>query len=355
MEGFISHFQIFIHITDAWGTEFYVGIPGSISGSYYLDVYLKILAQSAGKVTVTNGNATSFDSTYDVSKGITTMQIPSTLVHNYAYTYQNMGFRISSTVQVSVIMTTYQEHTMAFDSLLLLPTVVLSTEYVVPFSGDMTVLIAGLENNTHFQTRYQTLNGPSGVLGQYQTYLLHNSSTPDTFSCTISSTKPVAVFLSKTTAGLEQAIPVGNWGKQYVIIPELNTDQSFRILASQNDTHIKVDTSPPWHIIAHSGTRQSNMYGSSLFVDSNQPIMALEYGTAYTHFLTTIPALTSSALVMYFSFPVSEMLVSLGISITLPSFSRQTALTALCSTKSISPYGLTNLARESIRWGRFEF
>ena len=141
MEGFISHFQIFIHITDAWGTEFYVGIPGSNSGSYYLDVidvYLKILAQSAGKVTVTNGNATSFDATYDVSKGITTMQIPSTLVHNYAYTYQNMGFRISSTVQVSVIMTTYQENTMAFDSMLLLPTVVLSTEYVVPFSGDMS-------------------------------------------------------------------------------------------------------------------------------------------------------------------------------------------------------------------------
>ena len=187
----------------------------------------------------------------------------------------------------------YENNIKMFDSMLLLPTAVLSNEYVVPFNGDMTVLIAGLEGNTQFQVRYQTQYGPSGVLGQYQTYLLHNSSAPNTFSCSISSTKPIAVFMGKTRqTGLEQAIPVNNWGKKYVI-PKVIFDHSFRLLAARDDTYITFDTTPPWHIIAHSGQmRQSNMYGYSLFLQSNQTIMALEYSTSYDIFLTTLPAIT---------------------------------------------------------------
>ena len=261
-------------------------------------VNLQILAERPGKVTVSNSQFASevFSSTRNVSKGITTIQIPSTLVHNpsYSYMYQNKGLRIISSVDVSVIVTMNLGISNMFDSMLLLPTVVLSTEYVVLYSGEKSTLIAGIESNTHFQIRCQTVNGPSGVLGQYQTYLLHNGTASDTFSCSIFSTKPIAVFLSgfghSIWTGLEQAIPVSNWGKQYVI-PEIHTDHSFQILASQNDTFINIDTSPPLHIIAQSGQlRQSFVYKSSLFLDSNQPIMTLEYKTGFQGFLTTIPA-----------------------------------------------------------------
>ena len=162
-------------------------------------------------------------------------------------TYQSKGIRVRSTTDVSLTLTLNNYYYGIFESMLLLPTVVLSTEYVLPYGKDMMVLIVGMENNTEFKIQYSTVNGSAGVIEQYQTYLLHNTTTSDPVSCSVSSTKPIAVFMSTKAqnhhqdfASLEQAIPVSSWGKQY-IVPKLTVDHSFRILVSQNGTHIHTD------------------------------------------------------------------------------------------------------------------
>ena len=194
-------------------------------------------------------------------------------------------------------------------TMLVLPTLVLSTEYIVPYNKGNRIILVGTDNSTDFSIKCTNGNGDEGVIDEIQTYFLNNNATSaNPVSCNVLSNKPVAVFMGRDDSDYvedyelgssEQAIPVSGWGQQY-IVPGLPISHSFGVSASQNGTNIDMDhrsdNFPVVRVLANRGElRQTDMVTSALALNSNKPITVMQYGDDDNCFMTTVPAVSQFA------------------------------------------------------------
>lgn len=210
-------------------------------------------------------------STFDVRKGLTSLNLSKYLIHLESPLNQNKGIRITSNVNISVTLTVTAYN--MYESALILPTSLLSTEYIVSYSAAMKILLVGVEGNTDYNVTYSNdLNSTRGFFHRFGTVLLDNAISYDIATAIITSNKPLAVFSGRSSKSgnivFEQAVPVVSWGFQY-IVPQLPYAHSFRLYAAQDGTAVQVNNSIT-EKVARGQIRQINRMRWSVAVDQQQ-------------------------------------------------------------------------------------
>ena len=251
---------------------------------------------------------TNFFISLHVDKWNTSTTLPESLIHYTAPYQQKKGIRIQSNVAISVLLTVESYYSKSwgdgvfFDSGRLLPVSVLSQEYVVQVDSSRNIFMVGVEANTAFNITFTDSKEShmiSGILSEFDTYLLNNVSINDVGGCIISSSKPIAVFSSSFDTGgffFEQILPDYSWGYKY-ILPDVVKDIGtlhFRIFASIESTNVHTYlNSKRFTLNLNRGTYiQSTQTSGPIVLYANKPIMVMLYGPYYNYFLTTIPAIS---------------------------------------------------------------
>ena len=232
-----------------------------------------------------------------------TKSLPTSLLTTVPDTVNRTAILITSNVEVTVSVTV-KSGTHYQEGLLLLPTPVLSTEYVIPgyASQYSNIMIVGLTNGTRFDVldaKTFITRVDRKVLNEHDTYLLTYANSYDLSGHIIRANHPVAIF-SATFAStgacmIEQAIPTSSWAYRY-IVPDFyasHNNHYLRAFASEDDTYINT------YYSSHPGTMHLNkgQFISSYFkngdyvLTSSKPIMVMQYMSTGT-FMTTVPAIS---------------------------------------------------------------
>ena len=303
-------YEYFNNVSDTWGREFNTGIPGG-PDSYQIrhksddhTITLTILTKLPGSVNVSAPGVNFSPISQNVQPGSNSLTLPSSLIHYTPPYFQKKGIQITSSVDVSVVMSVSSWYwddnaqTSVYGNMRLLPVSALGSEYVVPYGSDRDLFITGVEQNTNFNITYTDWKGQqviSGHLNKFDSYLLNNSTGSGAF---ILSSKPIAVFSSSFTSAeflFEQIIPGQSWGYKYILPSILRRRDpiNFRVFALSDDTDVLANfSSQIFTININRGTYvESSETSGPITLSANKPIMVMQSGSS-DKFLTTVPAVT---------------------------------------------------------------
>lgn len=251
---------------DSQGTDFWLMFPGN-NGSQTLTLFIAGDTSTTGVVSIP-GLAFTFP--FTVTPGVvTSVVLPSNAQVATSDSIGNLGIHVSAQEEVSVYGLSRQRATT--DAFLGLPTDILGTEYINlgyknsnVVNGTQFGIVATQDNTTvtitpTVTTGIRTAGVPYLItLNQGQTYQLRNtnSAPADLTGSIIQSDKPIAAFGSHQCANIpsgftfcdyivEELTPTSTWGQAFLTVPlatRLNGD-TFRILASQNGTEVRINGS----------------------------------------------------------------------------------------------------------------
>jgi PKD repeat protein len=260
------------------GTDFWFGFMQNrnTGNTHYIEI--SVTSRVGAEITVTYGpNETPYGKYSVGANASTPISIDYNLLEsNGSETPESKGIHIVSTNPVNVYALNYR--TQSSDVAVIYPTEALGTEYFAMCysprytSGNESnseFLIVATQDNTTVNitpVRKTDQGKPANVpfsitLNKGQSYQVQSSNTDatgfeDLTGSSVASNKPIAFFSgSKATAIpfsgytnfsydhlYEQIPPTITWGKEFYVVPlKLRTKDTYRILAAENSTVVKIE------------------------------------------------------------------------------------------------------------------
>ncbi|CAH1904467.1 IgGFc_binding domain-containing protein [Candidatus Nitrotoga sp. HW29] len=290
---------------DSKGTDFWLMFNSNYETS---ELTLFITGDTATSGTVSIPGL-AFTSLFTVTPGtITSVIIPSSAQVTTSDLIGNLGIHVVSAAEVTV----YGLNRVQFstDAFLGLPTDILRTEYINLGYKNTDILnasqfgIVATQNSTAVTITLPVTTGSrtAGVpylitLNQGQTYQLinTNSAPADLTGSIIQSDKPIAVFGGHQCANIpngstiacdhivEQLTPTNTWGQAFLTVPlatRINGD-TFRILASQNGTEVRINGSLV--VTLNRGQFYEQIIVGQSEINATNPVLVAQYsnGTSF--------------------------------------------------------------------------
>ena len=284
---------------DSKGTDFWLMFEGNVN-TPTLTLFIAGDTATIGTVSIPG---LSFTSSFSVTPGtVTSVILPSTAQVTTSNTIGNLGIHVSSAAEVTVYGLNRARYTT--DAFLGLPADILGTEYInlgYGRSGSQFGIVATQANTTVTITPSVTTGSRivgvpySIILNQGQTYQLRNTtSTGDLTGSIVQSDKPIAAFGGHQCANIppgytacdhivEQLTPTNTWGQTFLTVPlatRLKGD-TFRILASQNGTEVRINGS----LVAtlNRGKFYEQIIVGQSEIITTKPVLVAQYsnGTAF--------------------------------------------------------------------------
>ena len=241
------------------GRDFWVAFIVNGGDQRPQHLYLYATSESAGTLTVSNP-LTGWGQTVICDSGSnTSITLPDAAIPEQYSTTENKGFHITSTTDIQLIALFTQLASSGVATIL--PTSALGTRYIVlDYPADpnrtsntgATVTILATEDNTtiNYTPPCRLYNTPSSVIGTQVTHtfssagqtltLMSRNANATLSGMEITSNKPIAVFQGNQITGVpyntpsgdfmyEQALPVEQWGTEYVLMPTLGRSVGDRV------------------------------------------------------------------------------------------------------------------------------
>jgi hypothetical protein len=287
------------------GTDFWVTFESNCTTTPCAqgpgDLYLFISGDTATTGTVSDPGI-SFTQSFSVTPGtVTTIQVPSTAEDDATDTVVPAGIHITAGAPVAAYgLNTFPETT---DGYLGLPTDILGTSYLVEGYGGVggsqfavvgtadgtTVTITPSENVDSY-----TAGTPYTVtLNAGQVYQLIDEAGGDLSGTSITSSSPVAVFAGNDCADVppnygycntltEEMTPTDTWGTDFLTEPlATRSGDTFRFMASENDTTVKVDGTSVATL--NAGQFYETILTAASDISANNPIQVMQYSNGETY------------------------------------------------------------------------
>ena len=289
---------------DSKGTDFWLMFDGNLDTP---ELILFITGDTATSGTVSIPGL-AFTSPFTVTPGtVTSVTIPSSAQVTTSNIIENLGIHVVSTAEVTV----YGLNRVPFttDAFLGLPTDILGTEYINLGYKNTDIVnasqfgIVATQNSTAVTITPTVTTGSrtAGVpylitLNQGQTYQLRNtnSAPADLTGSIIQSDKPIAVFGGHQCANIpngntfacdhvvEQLPPTSTWGQAFLTVPlatRINGD-TFRVLASQNGTEVRINGSLV--VTLNRGQFYEQIIVGQSEISTTKPVLVAQYSNGTT-------------------------------------------------------------------------
>ncbi|RFC31462.1 MAG: hypothetical protein DID91_2727704186 [Candidatus Nitrotoga sp. MKT] len=251
---------------DSKGTDFWLMFNGNL-GTPALTLFITGDTATSGTVSIPG---LAFTSPFTVTPGtVTSVTIPSSAQVTTSDSIGNLGIHVAAAAEVTVYGLNRISATT--DAFLGLPTDILGTEYINLGYKNTNVVnatqfgIVATQDNTTVTITLPVTTGirTAGIpylitLNQGQTYQLRNtnSAPADLTGSIVQSDKPIAVFGGHQCANIpsgnvacdhivEELTPTSTWGQAFLTVPLATRTRgdTFRILASQNGTEVRINGS----------------------------------------------------------------------------------------------------------------
>ena len=289
---------------DSKGTDFWLMFNGNL-GTPELTLFITGDTATSGTVSIPG---LAFTSPFTVTPGtVTSVIIPSSAQVTTSDSIGNLGIHVVSAAEVTVYgLNRIQATTDAF---LGLPTDILGTEYINLGYKNTDIVnasqfgIVATQNSTAVTITPTVTTGSrtAGVpylitLNQGQTYQLRNtnSAPADLTGSIIQSDKPIAVFGGHQCANIpngntfacdhvvEQLPPTSTWGQAFLTVPlatRINGD-TFRVLASQNGTEVRINGSLV--VTLNRGQFYEQIIVGQSEISTTKPVLVAQYSNGTT-------------------------------------------------------------------------
>lgn len=284
---------------DSQGTEFIIGFMQNTPLETPIELLLTTTSSQKVNVTIStplfNPNLRR---SATLTKGtVSTIYLPKE-IRGYGVEKSNKGVWIQSTDEVTVYGV--NKESKSTDSYLALPVDTLGWEYfALTYVQDAEVLVVATENDTRVSITLPKKAGPCQVvygrntyrngdtfnvtLNRFETFHLVQFSLLSDFTGThIVSSKPIAVISGNVKVPVpagagsadhltEMLTPVDTWGRRFLTTstPDRNIGDVFRVVASDNDTHVSLSN------------------GSSYVISSPGDFLELDIPTGYNQAIST--------------------------------------------------------------------
>jgi IgGFc binding protein/Bacterial Ig-like domain (group 1) len=317
---------------DSLGTDFWLTFPTNYFEIPTLTLFISGPSATTGTVEW-SGNSQPFAVT---PGNVTAISIPPEAQLSVSDGIEvNQAIHVTTKAEVTVYGLNRIPATT--DAYLGLPTDVLGTQYIVLSYGfgfqPSEFAVVGTQDNTTvtITPSVDTLLHRAGVtyavvLNQGDAYQLRNDgeSHDDLSGTVITSNKPVAVFGADQCADIpptafacdhivEQLPPTSTWGKSFLTVPlaTRRNGDTFRFLASTDETHVSVNGTPVATL--NRGQFWEQIIDGLAQVTADQPILVAQYSNG-----TTFDNVTSDPFMMLIP-PFEQFLSSYTVA-TLPDF-----------------------------------
>ena len=281
-------------VPSSQGTDFWLTFESNYEGGTSL--FLFISGDTATTGTVSDP-AIDFSTTFSVTPGTTTtVDIPSNAeIDSSDSTVADGAVHVTAGAPVSAYgLNTYPETT---DGFLGLPTSILGTSYIAEGyegGGGSQFAVVGTQDGTTVTITPSDATGAytAGVpytetLNAGDVYQLIDSSGGDLSGTTVTSNLPVAVFAGNNCADVptsdgycntlaEEMTPTDTWGSDFLTEPlATRSGDTFRFMASENNTTVDVDGSPVATLSADQF--YETILTSASSITANNPIQVMQY------------------------------------------------------------------------------
>lgn len=226
------------------------------------------------------------------------------------------GIQIQSNQPVAAFL--HQYHNFRSEASVILPTESIGNEYyVMTYEGVLQdneiwpaeFLIVGTEDNTEIFIELTDVTERGRSSGEVmsinlntgETYQVQARDARGDFTGThIVGDKNFALFSGNTWTEvprfcglrdnlIEQMYPVATWGRRFVSVPSANTNfDTFRILASKNNTLIRVQDGDTETFSLQAGEFLEYDSGQASYIEATEPIMVAQFNVGFNcsgHFL----------------------------------------------------------------------
>ncbi len=286
------------------GTDFYLAFMQHVDvGNNAMVVMITSKYATAGVVEMPLQN---WSQAFSVAANqVTVVRLPGTAETIGSETRQTNGIRVRSNLPVSVYM--HQYHSMRSEASVVLPVNSLgSMYYAITYRGynqNGTVhpsefIVVGVEADTEVRIRLSDATQGGRKAGDQllarlnpgETFQVQaQSAQGDLTGTLVESDKPFALFAgaswTEVPSGcsardnlLEQMYPVSTWGKQFVTVPNAETDfDVFRILASENQTVALVQGQATDTVRLNAGAFYEYRKSEATYISSNKPVAVMQY------------------------------------------------------------------------------
>jgi hypothetical protein len=275
---------------DSKGDDFWLMFPGNLGGGE-----LKLFI--AGD-TATTGNVAipglQFSQAFNVTPGsVTTVDLPSNAQQQSSDTVESLGIHVTAGDEVTVYG--LNRVTFTTDAYLGLPVDALGTDYInlgyQGFASQFGVVASQNATTVTITPTVETAGHPAGTpytvnLNQGQTYQLR--AAPDLSGSIITSNKPIAVFGGHQCANIppqhtacdhivEQLTATSQWGRDFLSMPlaTRSNGDTFRVLASENDTIVQVNGSTVATL--DRGQLHEQIIEGPARITADKPVLVMQY------------------------------------------------------------------------------
>ncbi len=266
------------------------------------DLTLIISAKRACSGTVSNPN-TGWSTNFSVgANNITSVTIPATQAYcTVSEVVKNLGVCVTATDSISLFASNFQEYT--YDVTNVLPTDALGMEYVVQSYTPLIAsefLVVATENNTTVQITPKArtqgghyANTPFSVTlnaGQvYQVISNYSGTSGDLTGSIISANKKVAVFNGNVCANIpvgvpacdhivEQAYPIGIWGKNFIIPSTSTTSYDvIKVTALNDNTQVRINNQNVTSLQAGRSYEFNLLANRTCYIETSEPCATYLY------------------------------------------------------------------------------
>ena len=270
--------------TQASANELYFQLNPNYIGAGARQAFIFGAANATGSVTGTNG----FNQIFDLGvSGFSVIDVPTSaeLSNN---TVENLGFKISSSTNISGYYLSRQDFTT--DMSYLIDGDKLGTKYVVStYAGsfDEQISVQATQDNTKVTFSLKTGETVVQTLNAGQTYMIARSQ--ELTGSMVESDKPVAVLSGNACTNVPAGVPacdhiveqmpsVASLSKEYYVAPTPRTGANgdvVRIVASENGTAVTVNGVPQGTLNAGEFKEIRITTGSDVVAD--KPVLVAQY------------------------------------------------------------------------------
>jgi uncharacterized repeat protein (TIGR01451 family) len=289
-------------VPDNRGTEFWIGFPLNHSGTgVNAALTLFIASDQDGIATISIPGLSFLEEVVFIEGLVSSLKLPLNAQRTNHNQIARLGVHVTATAPITLYGLNQIQYTT--DAYLALPVPRLGTEhFAMSYSGSFAgshFLIVGAHDNTQITITPSDNASPRERNVPYQitlqkgeTYrLVANGANGDLTGSLVVSDKPVAFFsgheCTQVPAGrqacdtiVEQLPPTSAWGKQFITVPlaSRRNGDTFRVLASENDTPIYINNS-------HTITLQRGQYHEFILkdpslIESDKPLLLVQYANS---------------------------------------------------------------------------
>jgi gliding motility-associated-like protein len=282
------------------GKDFWLGFLQNSTMADSMKIYISAEKSTTGYLFIPGQN---WSQNFTVNSGqVTEINIPVALAHNEtSEMVKKTGIKVATEDSVNVFALNY--HSASTDATYIIPSQFLKTDYlVISYKGIATrpsdALIVSTTDNTQIEIipSVPTKNGVLAgqiiniTLNEGETFLLRSYDGFDLTGTRIKGKEhchPFAVFGGTVSAFIpegcwyadhlfEQMLPLEYWGKEYVLAPLPKSTYTYRIIAAEDNTTVRINESQT--IQLNSGKYITfNSVSNANYITSSAPVMVAQY------------------------------------------------------------------------------